>query len=270
MTDNPPDILFKYLVPDRVDILANEKIAFTPPERFNDILDVRPQVQPITSRQYLRQREKEAKNAYIRSLPASQKPKSARQLKRFRKHLKGAIEHVRSQAPDLASKWERDLPKLISQNFGILCLSEINNFHPMWAHYADEHKGFVLELDTRVESFRQLGQLRKVKYLPSPPVYDPAKGAKGFWYQKLDQWAEEKEWRMVRELEHCDQVQVKDTTIYLSAFPRIIVKSVYIGARISPVTEQNIRRIISGTHIRLFRARADIRSGNFVFEKCSR
>lgn len=44
-----------------------------------------------------------------------------------------------------------------------------------------DHQGFVIEFDTASDSFRQLGELRKVEYLPHPPVYDAAKGAMGFW-----------------------------------------------------------------------------------------
>jgi hypothetical protein len=35
----PPEVLYKYLPPDRIDILENMKIRFNPPSEFNDTFD---------------------------------------------------------------------------------------------------------------------------------------------------------------------------------------------------------------------------------------
>ncbi len=261
----PPSALFKYVAPARVDIIGNERIAFTPPERFNDVLDVRPNVKPITSRQYLRQIEKQAQDEFVESLPPSQRPKNQQQRERLLEFLNGGVDHVMAQAPELAMKWQEELPKLISQHFGILCFSEINDSHQMWAHYASDHRGFVIEVDTAVTDFLRLGQLRKVEYLPSPPVYDAAIGAMGFWHQKLDHWAYEHEWRIVRELKECEQINAQNTPIYLCAFPLTLVKSICFGVRTSTETEHQIRTLVKGTHVRLYRALAHVESGKLLF-----
>ena len=265
MTETPSS-LFKYVIPERVDILANEKFAFTPPERFNDVMDVRPNVKPITNREYLRQIEKEAQEQFINSLPPSQRPPTQKQRERLLEFLSGGVDHVIGQASELAMKWQEELPKLISQHFGILCFSEINDSHVMWAHYASDHRGVVIGVDTADTGFLQLGQLKKVEYLPNPPVYDAAIGAMGFWRQKLDHWAYEREWRIVRELRDCEQVNAQDIPIYLCAFPRTMVKSIYLGIRASTETEHRIRTIVTGTHVHLCRARAHVESGKLLFD----
>src|SRR5439155_13428816 len=128
-----------------------------------------------------------------------------------KRYASGGIDHIKGQAGELAQKWERELQGIISQRFGVLCFSEVKDEHLMWAHYAAEHRGFVIEFDTGNTSFQQLGLLRQVEYLPHRPVYDPAKGAMGFWRQKTKKWAYEREWRRVRELSHCEQITTKES-----------------------------------------------------------
>jgi Protein of unknown function (DUF2971) len=267
MKTDTPNSLFKYVAPARVDILVNEKIAFTPPDRFNDILDVRPNIKAITNREYLGQIEKEAQEKFIRSLPPGQRPKTPEQHRRLVEFLSGGVDHIIGQAQALAAKWHEELPKLISQHFGILCFSEPHDSHLMWAHYASEHRGFVIEADTQADDFQQLGQLRKVEYLPQPPVYDAAVGARGFWRQKLDHWAYEREWRIVRELENCERVDANNgPPVYLCSFPRSLIKAVYFGVRTTADSERQIRTLLAGTSIKLFRARAHPETGNLRFE----
>jgi hypothetical protein len=261
----PPPSLYKYVTPARVDILAKEKIAFTPPERFNDILDVRPYVVPPTNRDYLSQMEKEVQDSFVASLPPSQQPKTAEERRRLFERLGSAVDHVIGQASETAQRWQVELPKLISQHFGVLCFCETNDHHLMWAHYAAEHHGFVLEFDTANPAFQQLGELRKVEYVPHRPVYDAAKGARGFWRQKTQQWAYEREWRIVRELRHCDKGSVKGSDIYLCSLPRSTIKGVYFGVRANDETEQQVRTAMSDTPVTLYRAQVDDVSGNMVF-----
>jgi hypothetical protein len=263
--DEPPKSLFKYVTPARVDILATEKVAFTPPERFNDILDVRPHVVPMTNREYLLQIEKEAQAAFVASLPPWQQPKTAEQRRRLFERLGSAVDHVINQAPEMAQRWQAELPKLISGHFGVLCFSETNDHHLMWAHYAAEHNGFVIEFDTAHPAFHQLGEPRKVEYLPHRPVYDAAKGAMGFWRQKTEQWAYEREWRIVRELKHCETKTVNGSAIYLCPLPRSAVRAVYFGVRASTETEKQVRAALQGTRTCLHRARIDGTSGHIVF-----
>jgi hypothetical protein len=203
----PPSI-FKYVTAARVDIIANEKICFTPPERFNDLLDVRPRVLPVTDRAFLRQREKEAQKMFINSLPPDKRPKTKKERKRFiRQYASGGVQYIQGQSGELAAKWERELQGVISQHFGVLCFSETRDEPLMWAHYAEEHRGLVIEFDTSHEGFMDLGQLCKVEYLAGRPVYDPAKGAMGFWRQKEARWAYEGEWRIARELRFCEAIK---------------------------------------------------------------
>jgi hypothetical protein len=47
--------LFKYVPPERIDILENEKIAFTPPDRFKDPFEFRVGITRGTLRKQLKE-----------------------------------------------------------------------------------------------------------------------------------------------------------------------------------------------------------------------
>jgi len=250
-----------------MDIIANERVCFTPPERFNDLLDVRPQVVPVTNRAFLREREKEAQEAFLESLPPERRPKTKKERKRFiRQFASGGIEYIQAQAVELAKKWEQELQGVISQHFGVLCLSESNDDPLMWAHYAEDHAGLVIEFDTAHESFKELGALAKVEYLAHRPVYDPAVGAVGFWRQKENRWAYEREWRIARELRYCEMIQKDSTTVYLCPIARGSVKAVYLGQRINQATQTLIRDMLCATRAEVFQARLDGGLGRIVFD----
>jgi hypothetical protein len=38
-TPEPPAILYKYLPPERIDVLENQELRFSPPSKFNDTFD---------------------------------------------------------------------------------------------------------------------------------------------------------------------------------------------------------------------------------------
>src|SRR5262245_21339148 len=98
MSDLPPTI-FKYVAAERVDILQTEKIGFTPPDRFNDVLDVKPRVEPLIDRTYLGRIEREAKIAFINGLPSWQRPKTEAERNRLLTSLAGATDHFIGIAP---------------------------------------------------------------------------------------------------------------------------------------------------------------------------
>ena len=62
--------------------------------------------------------------------------------------------------------WESLIPKL-----RIICLSEINDSMPMWAHYANNHRGVVLELECIEEIDSPWLIARPVIYQDTLPLF---------------------------------------------------------------------------------------------------
>jgi hypothetical protein len=79
--------LFKYVRPERVDILENQQIRFTPPKEFNDALDTRVRVVPLTNRAILKSRAKAHEAAVIRSLPPEFHMKSRAERRKIEREL---------------------------------------------------------------------------------------------------------------------------------------------------------------------------------------
>ena len=99
--------------------------------------------------------------------------------------------------------------KNIRARVGVLSLSQRYDSLPMWAHYAELARGFVVVLEELEQSFRgdETGSLN----VPKPVVYsdqfsgmtfDPSTQDRLF-FSKLSDWSYEREWRVVTALSAC-------------------------------------------------------------------
>ena len=264
-----PASIFKYVPPDRVDIILNERIAFTPPNRFKDEFDVRPRVKPVTDGQFLRKRAKEAEREFLKSLPRYQRPHSKSQRREIFRELRlGAVERVRGQAQQNADVWEKQIHQEISNTFGILCMSEVVDENLIWEESADHHRGFAIEFDVARRSFQAMGQLRRVVYVPQQPIYDPVKGANGFWLQKLGaKFQHEREWRISRRLDQCEVNLVNGIKIYLCSCQRMSIKAIYLGLHCDEGLENKIREALAGASVEFNRAYLENRTSKLSFQK---
>jgi hypothetical protein len=123
----------------------------------------------------------------------------------------------------------------ISARVGILSLSQRYDSLPMWAHYADLARGFVVVLDDLEQSFSgdETGSLN----IPKPVVYadqftgmtfDPSTQDRLF-FSKLSDWSYEREWRVVTALTACRRSA--DSNLYLRDVDRGHVTGVICGWR---------------------------------------
>jgi hypothetical protein len=152
---------------------------------------------------------------------------------------------------------------------GILCLTESPASLLMWAHYADAHRGFVVEFDSESPFFNQrLGpeddfrHLRKVSYQNERPalVLMEIQDFSPFLVKGKD-WAYETEWRMMLPLERASRVfGVGPTAVHLFDFPTSAIRGLILGCRMPEATRTEIREILKApeyTHVRCMEARVD-------------
>ncbi len=125
----------------------------------------------------------------------------------------------------------------IRARVGILSLSLRYDSLPMWAHYADLARGFVVVLDNLEQSFKgdETGSLN----IPKPVVYaerftgmtfDPSTQDRLF-FSKLADWSYESEWRVVAALNGCRQSL--DGKLYLRDVAPLHVTGAICGWRVS-------------------------------------
>lgn len=117
-------------------------------------------------------------------------------------------------------------------NIGITCFTEVINEPVMWAHYANNYYGFVLELNT--EHIRVNLDNRKRKSL-NPVIYlnefIKIKNTDGIAMEycltaKSEKWKYEREWRILASVD--DNIQFNRIVFY----EPITIKSIYIGHRL--------------------------------------
>ena len=99
----------------------------------------------------------------------------------------------------------------IRARVGVLSLTQRYDSLPMWAHYADLARGFVVVLDGLERSFNgdktgSLNILKPVVYADQfvGMTFDPSTQDRLF-FSKLSDWSYEREWRVVTALNACRQ-----------------------------------------------------------------
>lgn len=219
--------LFKYCHPDRVDVISNGLIRFSPQKSLNDPFELKPQVSisAITSNI----------SAIFDVVRAEQ----------FNFHL---MQKLRDSLYDQMNR------------FGILCLTKTDCNLLMWSHYADSHQGFVIEFDDHNEFFRDrhkndnpVGRLTKVIYASQRPSVDFTKIESIHRFvdtliTKGEDWSYEQEWRLILPIENANIVKdIGADVIHLFKFPKSSVKSITIGCKISKEKEQALIDIVNSS-----------------------
>jgi len=143
----------------------------------------------------------------------------------------------------------------LNANVGVLCLSEIRDSLLMWGHYTDNHQGFVIGFDQDHPFFSvrrgpedEFGFLRQVKYCRSRPRVTLADTTGMEWFEtKSDDWAYEKEWRMMRILRDAEsQLEAVPHPVCLFSFPPDAIVEIVVGLRSSPELRDRLRAVSKG------------------------
>lgn len=124
---------------------------------------------------------------------------------------------------------------------GVLSLTEDPLNEQMWAHYATGGKGFVIGIDAQ-HAFLMSDEANGAKNLLRKVIYTDEK-TENFWRNpyflflvKSAGWSYEREWRLFRNLDKCDEEIATDgPPICLANLPSDIIKSVYFGYGYDPV-----------------------------------
>jgi|HubBroStandDraft_6_1064221.scaffolds.fasta_scaffold259990_2 hypothetical protein len=133
----------------------------------------------------------------------------------------------------------------IRARVGVLSLSQRYDSLPMWAHYAELARGFVVVLEKLEQSFRgdETGSLN----VPKPVVYsdefsgmtfDPSTQDRLF-FSKLSDWSYEREWRVVTALSACRRSP--DGKLFLRDVDPVHLTGVICGWMASPDDAASLR-----------------------------
>lgn len=238
--------LYKYLAPARIEVFKTRKIRFTQHMALNDPFEMKPffgrLAKDATMKQLFCFGGEETSNAGF-DLGYS---KIAQVFDEMKKHCpdeasKSEVDKIWNELPSYQSLKEQTkqeqpehldalveltkqlMPELrnvvfasFNESIGVLSLSEKRDDILMWAHYAQNNKGFVIEFDDSHEFFNQpmdsrgvMGYLHKVEYSENRPNRDSVldMSPSDIFLLKSMHWKDEEEWRMLRSLENGQRLE---------------------------------------------------------------
>lgn len=229
-------MLYKYLPPERLDVIKNLKIRFTQPSALND---------PFESATILN----------VNSLIADY----------FRKNIKTLSNDINIHNIDnnilnkvISDTLCQDLEfktkvinhthdQIIPDQWGVLSLSRSPNIIQMWSHYASSGSGFVLGLRDDIKfSCRKIRHSiiytknRKNLALNYPETNIDTKDILG---TKSIEWSYEEEERIIIKYDHSewDIIEADNTSqIYLSTIQKDYIEALYFGPRSSDALKSEL------------------------------
>ncbi|MGE4589048.1 MAG: DUF2971 domain-containing protein [Acidaminococcaceae bacterium] len=272
-------LLYKYLTPERIDIIENFMIRYTQPEALNDPLEGKIVFDAITSEYEMEQTFheeflKELKNQY------KQLPLNIRKMVTFKNFVKrvnqekpNAYEEfktlIKSATPDIKTS----IRCAFDRKIGVLSLTEKPNNMSMWAHYAVGHKGFVLGFDSEHPYFHQKRSesdefyyLRQVEYHEQKdrvPKKMTELSMEDIFLTKNIEWSYESEWRILAPLLYADYKNENvSPPVYLFKFPPEALKQIIIGENMNIENKEKILHTIRSKselqHIELKQAKLNV------------
>lgn len=235
----PPESLFKYLPFARHSILKDGRVRFSQASAFNDPFELRPSFDLMSK-------------ADIASLPLAPDAAPNEPNRVLTPEWIAAMVQVAMPTLDQVSKnaqpgaaYSLDNNKIAhnwhNKRWGILSLSDRPANLLMWAHYADNHRGFVIQFNGRHEFFRT-GAMGPVEYSETRPIVSiTTLDSPEVYFRKSCDWSYEREWRLVRPLIEADTTIETDTTsLHFFDIPPGAITGVITGAMMA---EQDYREL---------------------------
>ncbi len=252
-SEYPPKKLYKYVPTERVSILQDLKIRFTPADEYNDPFEVVPRMAVFTDDDVRTMARDFVHGQYVMHVSDGGKLS----IKEFEKQFPSLEGKNLSELRDWINQYsEEEAPRQTksfnSKNFGSLCLCEERDNLLMWAHYADSHRGLVIEFDGMHPFFTNSRRTARIKYQEERPIYNVNLGNfADTLLCKSVEWCYEKEWRTFAQFKELDPPILKgNKRIHLAKLPPESLISVTLGCQSSDSTCQQIKAALENNSLR--------------------
>ena len=223
-----PAILYKYLHPERLDVLEDSRIRFSPRSAFEDDHELQPDYKAFGTFEEIKRHIERGGNPMPWVPSASLARLIASNSWYQHRALAAAVANITS-----------------TNKLGILCLTVDRQSGRMWNEYALNSTGFVIGFDTRHEGFRQMTHPRGIgEVIYSSEGFATFLGmieadALAPLYRKRMPYSYEQEWRSLRFL---SDLEAGPTGMHFGVIdPGSIVE---VGIRPGCVVETQIRNIL--------------------------
>lgn len=244
-------MLYKYFAEDRIDVVEDMAIRFSPLKSLNDPFESLPLIRLGGEIDTVMNEA----NLELDKFWEDQDEKT----EETRKEVDDAWKELKDFAGEVASPNSvgAGFIEQLADRFGVLCLSRTNRNLLMWSHYTNNGKGYVIEFEEQHAFFHQEdmgGRLTK----PSQVVYstqrqvvdskDELQREKLLCRKSID-WSYEEEERIFRVFApSCEVIGSDDygQDIIVSDVPADAVRAVYIGYNAS---NETIARLCSAAPV---------------------
>ncbi len=221
-------MLYKYVTFERKDILEHQLIRFTQPGCFNDPFEMHPSFDLMSKADLA---AKGSTHEKLKAMLAALWPGIQRQIS------------TTAQEPGLWSLKNNLIARSVfDEKYGILCLTKSPSNLLMWAHYANHHRGMVIQFDETHDFFRLSInahsdiELGAVKYSDVCPILSYSSlESPVIFYTKSVEWSYEVERRFIKPLSEAAKVidAPTDEPLYprcLFSVPGEAITGVILGA----------------------------------------
>jgi hypothetical protein len=230
-------ILYKYVPSRRIDILTNGMVAFPPPWLFNDPFEASPVYAA------------DAPEAI--ALYEAYKPIRANFTADEENALQARIDAIQN-----AHGLRRITLDQAARSVGVLSLSATCDNLLMWAHYTEQHTGFVIGFDTAHDAWVESGRSNGPPGEPFKIIYSPDRPAplevrdttpEHIWYTKSIEWRYEQEWRVTRWIPRAPKTVTREDgeKVPLFPVPPGAVSQVVLGCNASEFLEGEILEVVT-------------------------
>lgn len=246
--ENRPEYLYKYLSPNRTDILKNCSIRYSQLHDMNDPFDSNPYFHSDHVSLMAQAEVSKGQASYLFNKGFSSGTDAYRE-----QHAELALHEELTGISSATRDWEMNrgqaihndyMRKRIGHGLGALCLTSNGINQLMWSHYANEHQGFAIKfkpgkrgLPFRGKRKSPIGYLSEVVYDVERPIITKDNFAlEDMVLRKSTWWEYENEWRIVRKLHKAKtkrKIKGKEDSIYLFDLPVDCIESIVVGCRAS-------------------------------------
>ena len=277
--------IYKYMHQDRIEnILKDNKIRFTQPKYFNDPFEIKLTMSKIAEDNDLAR--------YVNKTLSKNYEKLYQNLDFEIKNkidyvtFKSLVDSCNEKTKEIVCEIANDNKSLseikeksdegINQTLGVLSLTIKYDNLLIWAHYANEHKGFVVEFDSNNDFFKPkemdnniYNGLQKVNYSPIRPYKLLVENEwEDILLTKSLEWEYEEEYRIIKRLNETEPIK---GDMYLFKFPKEMIKAIYCGCNMIVDDVIRISKILDNdeelSHIKIYKARVSDKYYKLEFER---
>ncbi len=249
------DTFYKYLHPDRVDVVHKLQIRFTQVSSLNDPFESLPGIIQKDREWYLRQFHGTRVDPKMAELGITDQKERDQFRRGFeREYFANFLKCYTDQT------WLEEQSEIVQRASasvqGCLSLSATPKNILMWSHYAHNHEGYVIGFDAEHEYFGRT--VLPVAYSDIRPAHNPleARHSGEIFYTKSKDWSYEQEYR--KHQAFVDPIKLTNGRIFLPfeqaagpiptnsavmlyPLPNESIKCLILGWKSSPELEQKLR-----------------------------